>query len=77
MSDKKYDFTIKLLLIGDSNVGKTSILTKYVNNNFTNNYITTIVIEFKIKTILIGNYKVKLQLWDTAGQEKFRAITTS
>jgi small GTP-binding protein len=77
MSNKKYDFTIKLLLIGDSNVGKTSILTKYVDNNFTNNYNTTIGIDFKIKTIIIGEYKVKLQLWDTAGQEKFRALTTS
>ena len=77
MSNKKYDFTIKLLLIGDSNVGKSSILTKYVDNNFTNNYNTTIGIDFKIKTIIVGEYKVKLQLWDTAGQEKFRALTTS
>jgi small GTP-binding protein len=72
---KKYDFTIKLLMIGDSNVGKTSILNKYVTNKFTDEFTTTIGIDFHIKRITVNNKIVKLQLWDTAGQERFRAVT--
>jgi small GTP-binding protein len=74
---KNYDYSIKLLMIGDSNVGKTSILTKYVNNQFSNTFITTIGIDFKIKYIKVNNKNIKLQLWDTAGQERFRSITIS
>lgn len=72
---KKYDFTIKLLMIGDSNVGKTSILTQYVSNRFSDDFTTTIGIDFHIKRITVNNKIVKLQLWDTAGQERFRAVT--
>lgn len=72
---KKYDFTIKLLMIGDSNVGKTCILTKYVTNTFTDDFTTTIGIDFHIKRIAVNDKIVKLQLWDTAGQERFRSVT--
>jgi Ras-related protein Rab-1A len=72
---KKYDFTIKLLMIGDSNVGKTCILTKYVTNKYTDDFITTIGIDFHIKRIAVNDKIVKLQLWDTAGQERFRSVT--
>ena len=72
---KKYDFTIKLLMIGDSNVGKTSILNKYVTNKFTDEFTTTIGIDFHIKRISVNDKIVKLQLWDTAGQERFRSVT--
>ena len=72
---KNYDFTIKLLMIGDSNVGKTCILTKYVTNTYTNDFTSTIGIDFHIKRITVNDKVVKLQLWDTAGQERFRSVT--
>lgn len=73
----KYDYLIKLLLIGDSGVGKSCLLLRYSDDSFTSSFITTIGIDFKIKSILCGDSKVKLQIWDTAGQERFRTITTA
>eukprot|EP01036_Dinobryon_divergens_P027525 gene27525-36319_t len=73
----KYDYLIKLLLIGDSGVGKSCLLLRYSDDSFTSSFITTIGIDFKIKSILCGESKVKLQIWDTAGQERFRTITTA
>jgi len=73
----KYDYLIKLLLIGDSGVGKSCLLLRYSDDSFTSSFITTIGIDFKIKSISIGDSKVKLQIWDTAGQERFRTITTA
>jgi Ras-related protein Rab-8A len=72
-----YDFNSKILLIGDSSVGKTSITMRFVNNNFSPSFITTIGIDFVSKIINSSEHKVKLQIWDTAGQERFRTITTS
>lgn len=68
---------IKLLMIGDSGVGKTCLLLRYANDSFSPTFITTIGIDFKIKNIEIDDKRVKLQIWDTAGQERFRTITTS
>lgn len=73
----KYDYLIKLLLIGDSGVGKSCLLLRYSDDSFTSSFITTIGIDFKIKSIMCGDAKVKLQIWDTAGQERFRTITTA
>jgi Ras-related protein Rab-8A len=73
----KYDYLIKLLLIGDSGVGKSCLLLRYSDDSFTSSFIATIGIDFKIKSILIDDSKVKLQIWDTAGQERFRTITTA
>ena len=73
----KYDFLLKLLLIGDSGVGKSCLLLRYSDDSFTHSFITTIGIDFKIKSINVGGSKVKLQIWDTAGQERFRTITTA
>ena len=73
--NQNYDYLIKLLLIGNSGVGKTNMLLKFCDNNFMTSHLTTIGIDFKIKTIMIGNDKVRLQIWDTAGQEKFKTIT--
>mmetsp|Transcript_25114 Transcript_25114/g.51070 ORF Transcript_25114/g.51070 Transcript_25114/m.51070 type:complete len:212 (-) Transcript_25114:178-813(-) len=73
----KYDYLIKLLLIGDSGVGKSCLLLRYSDDSFTSSFITTIGIDFKIKSIMCGDSKVKLQIWDTAGQERFRTITTA
>lgn len=80
MSLSSYDFIIKLLMLGDSGVGKSSLLSKYIDDKFVQDFISTIGIDFKIKTIKIdipslGIKRVKMQIWDTAGQERFRTIT--
>lgn len=73
--NQNYDYLIKLLVIGNSGVGKTNMLLKFCENNFMTSHLTTIGIDFKIKTITIGKEKIRLQIWDTAGQEKFKTIT--
>jgi small GTP-binding protein len=73
--NQNYDYLIKLLVIGNSGVGKTNMLLKFCENNFMTSHLTTIGIDFKIKTITIGKDKIRLQIWDTAGQEKFKTIT--
>ena len=72
-----YDILFRLVLIGDSGVGKTALLLRYSENTFNASFISTIGIDFKIKTIDIEGKRVKLQVWDTAGQEQFRSIATS
>eukprot|EP01097_Dermamoeba_algensis_P006746 TRINITY_DN420_c0_g1_i4.p1 TRINITY_DN420_c0_g1~~TRINITY_DN420_c0_g1_i4.p1 ORF type:complete len:135 (-),score=16.19 TRINITY_DN420_c0_g1_i4:474-878(-) len=72
-----YDYLIKLLLIGDSGVGKSCLLLRFSDDSFTPSFITTIGIDFKIRTIELDGKKIKLQIWDTAGQERFRTITTA
>ena len=67
----------KILIIGDSNVGKTSILLQYTSNFFQETHIATIGVEFKLKEITLDNIEYKLNIWDTAGQERFKAITKS
>ncbi|KAK0418433.1 hypothetical protein QR680_013553 [Steinernema hermaphroditum] len=74
---RDYDHLFKLLIIGDSGVGKSSLLLRFADNTFSPNYITTIGVDFKIRTITIDGQKVKLQIWDTAGQERFRTITST
>ncbi|EAY14610.1 small GTP-binding protein, putative [Trichomonas vaginalis G3] len=66
---------LKILVIGESAVGKSALLLRYIDNVFTQTFMTTIGVDFKNKVIDIDGNKVKLQIWDTAGQEKFRAIT--
>ena len=60
-----------------SGVGKSSLLLRFADNTFSGSYITTIGVDFKIRTIDIEGEKVKLQIWDTAGQERFRTITST
>ena len=74
---KQYDKIIKLLLIGDTGVGKSCLLLRYCDDLFTSSFITTIGIDFKIKTVDVDGLRVKLQIWDTAGQERFKTITTA
>ncbi|CAM9135712.1 unnamed protein product [Ascophyllum nodosum] len=76
-NDSPFDMQIKLLMIGDSGVGKTCLLLRYANDSFSQTFITTIGIDFKIKNIDLDSKRIKLQIWDTAGQERFRTITTS
>lgn len=74
---REYDHLFKLLIIGDSGVGKSSLLLRFADNTFSGSYITTIGVDFKIRTLEIDGEKVKLQIWDTAGQERFRTITST
>ena len=66
----------KILTIGESGVGKTCILRRFVEDKFLKNHLATIGIDFKTKTLTINNQEIKLKIWDTAGQERFRNITT-
>ncbi|XVF00493.1 hypothetical protein REPUB_Repub04eG0005700 [Reevesia pubescens] len=72
-----YDHLIKLLLIGDSGVGKSCLLLRFADGSFTTSFITTIGIDFKIRTIELEGKRIKLQIWDTAGQQRFDQITTA
>jgi len=74
---REYDHLFKLLIIGDSGVGKSSLLLRFADNVFSGTYITTIGVDFKIRTIDVNGERVKLQIWDTAGQERFRTITST
>jgi small GTP-binding protein len=73
-----YDYIFKIILIGDSNTGKTSLLNRYVYNKFEERYTCTIGVDFMMKQIqLKDNSIIKLQLWDTAGMERYKKITST
>lgn len=72
---RDYDYLFKLVLIGDSGVGKSCLLLRFADDNFTDSYISTIGVDFRFRTVTIDEKVVKLQIWDTAGQERFRTIT--
>nr|XP_057930497.1 ras-related protein Rab-3D-like isoform X1 [Doryrhamphus excisus] len=76
-ADQNFDYMFKLLLIGNSSVGKTSFLFRYTDNSFTSAFVSTVGIDFKVKTIYRNDKRIKLQIWDTAGQERYRTITTA
>ena len=67
INDKSYDYMAKVLIIGDSGVGKTNVLMRLCDNNFMASHLMTIGIDFKIKMIQVGNKKLRIQIWDTAG----------
>lgn len=73
--EEKYDYLVKLVIIGDTAVGKTNILLRYVNEQYKATHITTIGVDFKIKSINIDGIRIRMQIWDTAGQERFKTIT--
>jgi Ras-related protein Rab-1A len=73
----EYDYLFKLLLIGDSGVGKSCLLLRFADDTYTESYISTIGVDFKIRTVELDGKTIKLQIWDTAGQERFRTITSS
>jgi len=77
MSSIEYDYLFKLLLIGDSSVGKSCLLLRFADDSYVDTYISTIGVDFKIRTVELDGKTVKLQIWDTAGQERFRTITSS
>ncbi|XP_023238813.1 ras-related protein Rab-3C-like [Centruroides sculpturatus] len=76
-ADQNFDYMFKILIIGNSSVGKTSFLFRYADDSFTSAFVSTVGIDFKVKTIFKQDKKVKLQIWDTAGQERYRTITTA
>ena len=73
----KKKITLKILILGDTEVGKTSLLFKYIDHVFPEEHIATIGVEYKVKFIIKDDYSIKLQIWDTAGQERFHSITKS
>ncbi|XP_020790221.2 ras-related protein Rab-8B-like [Boleophthalmus pectinirostris] len=74
---KTYDHLFKLLLIGDDGVGKKDILFRVTGDTCNTTFITTMGADFKIKTVELDGKKIKLQIWDTAGQQRFKTITTA
>lgn len=70
-----YDLQAKVLIIGDSGVGKSCLLLRFCENNFTTSHLATIGIDFKMKTIEVEGKRVRVQTWDTAGQERYKTIT--
>lgn len=65
----------KVIVIGDSGVGKTNLITRFCENHFKDTYVATIGVDFKVKSLPINDKKIKMQIWDTAGQERFKNIT--
>ena len=72
---QEHDYLIKVVLIGDAAVGKSSLLLQYIDGTFEDTYVCTIGVDFKMKSLQIENKRIKLQVWDTAGQERFKPIT--
>ena len=64
---RDYDYLFKLVLIGDSSVGKSCLLLRFADDAFTESYISTIGVDFRFRTVTIGDKIIKLQIWDTAG----------
>ncbi|KAI9227262.1 MAG: small GTPase [Piptocephalis tieghemiana] len=75
--DDEYDFLFKVVLIGDSGVGKSNLLSRFTRNEFNLESKSTIGVEFATRSIQVDNKTIKAQIWDTAGQERYRAITSA
>lgn len=75
--DEEYDYLFKVVLIGDSGVGKSNLLSRFTRNEFNLESKSTIGVEFATKSIQVDAKTVKAQIWDTAGQERYRAITSA
>ena len=77
MKKTNYDYLFKIVIVGNSFVGKSSLLLRFTDDKFDENFLSTIGVDFKFKTITVKDKKIKLQIWDTAGTEKFRTITSA
>ncbi|KAK9760283.1 Rab GTPase ypt31 [Basidiobolus ranarum] len=75
--DDEYDYLFKVVLIGDSGVGKSNLLSRFTRNEFNLESKSTIGVEFATRTIQVEGKTIKAQIWDTAGQERYRAITSA
>lgn len=74
---KTYDEEFKIVLVGSSGVGKSSLLIRFVDDEFKGDLLATIGVDFRFRTLEIDGKKVKLQIWDTAGQDTFRTIISA
>lgn len=74
---REYDHLLKYVIVGDSSVGKSCLLLRFADDQFNENYMTTIGVDFRFKTVNSNGKNIKLQIWDTAGQERFRTITNT
>lgn len=77
MKSKEYDHLFKFVMVGNSAVGKSSLLLRFADDDFNENYMITIGVDFRFKSLTINDKIVKLQIWDTAGQERFRTIVNT
>ena len=77
MAEEDYDFIFKVLLLGNSDVGKSSLILRYVDQVWSDTFVPTIGVDFKVKTLELQNKQIKMQIWDTAGQERFRNVISS
>ncbi len=77
MNLQDVDHIFKILIIGDSSVGKSNILLRFSDDIFHDTFLPTIGVDFKIKNVNINNHSIKLNIWDTAGQERFKNITAT
>ena len=77
MDDDSYEIMVKVVLVGDSGVGKTNIMSKYLKNQFREDSKATVGVEFGSKQFTVENHQIKAQIWDTAGQERYKAITSA
>ncbi len=75
--NSEYDHLFKLVIIGDTSVGKSCLLVRFADHSYSESYISTIGVDFKIRTIELDGKVIKLQIWDTAGQDRFRTITST
>lgn len=75
--EDEYDYLFKVVLIGDSGVGKSNLLSRFTRNEFNLESKSTIGVEFATRSIVVDGKKIKAQIWDTAGQERYRAITSA
>ena len=73
---REFDYLLKILLVGNAGVGKTSMAFRATNDTFDTEVIATLGIDFKTKFVKVSNKTVKLQIWDTSGQERYQAVTT-
>ncbi|CAM9179047.1 unnamed protein product [Lampetra planeri] len=76
-SDEAYNFVFKVVLIGESGVGKSNLLSRFTKNQFSHDSRTTIGVEFSTRTVELNGFTIKAQIWDTAGLERYRAITSA
>lgn len=77
MSEEEFSYVFKIVIVGDSGVGKSNIFTRFIQDEFNIDSKATIGVEFSAKNITIKNKVIKAQVWDTAGQERFRALAKS
>ncbi|KAI1724858.1 ras family domain-containing protein [Ditylenchus destructor] len=76
-TDDTFDYLFKIVLIGDMGVGKTCVVQRFKNGSYIEKQGTTIGVDFTMKTLIVDGKRIKLQIWDTGGQERFRTITQS